>query len=153
MYLFYVCALSFSLETPEEGSDLITDGCEPSCSCWDLNSGPLEEKPVFLTAEPSLQPWFLFFETGFLCVAQAVLEHTMWTRLTSNSQRSSCLCLPSAETVDLNHHTHGYSFFVFVFRDRVCLYIPSCPGTHSVDQAGLQLNSEICLLLPPECWD
>jgi hypothetical protein len=24
-------------------SDLITDGCERTCGCWDLNSGPSEE--------------------------------------------------------------------------------------------------------------
>ena len=36
--------------------DLITGGCEPPCGCWDLNSGPLEEQPVLLTADPSLQP-------------------------------------------------------------------------------------------------
>jgi hypothetical protein len=34
-------------------SDIITDDCEPSCGCWDLNSGPLEEQSVFITAEPS----------------------------------------------------------------------------------------------------
>jgi hypothetical protein len=28
--------------------------------------------------------------------------------------------------------------FVFVFRDRVSLCSPGCPGTHSVDQAGLE---------------
>jgi hypothetical protein len=31
--------------------------------------------------------------------------------------------------------------FVFVFRDRVSLCIPGCPGTHSVDQAGLDLRN------------
>jgi hypothetical protein len=31
--------------------------------------------------------------------------------------------------------------FVFVFRDRVFLYSPGCPGTHSVDQAGLELRN------------
>jgi hypothetical protein len=35
-------------------SDLITDGCEPPCGCWELNSGPLEEQMVLLTTEPSL---------------------------------------------------------------------------------------------------
>jgi hypothetical protein len=34
--------------------------------------------------------WFIlffdFFETGFLCVALAVLELTLWTRLASNSE-------------------------------------------------------------------
>ena len=34
--------------------DLITDGCEPPCGCWQLNSGPLEEQLVLLTAEPFL---------------------------------------------------------------------------------------------------
>jgi hypothetical protein len=31
--------------------------------------------------------------------------------------------------------------FYFVFRDRVSLYSPGCPGTHSVDQAGLELRN------------
>jgi hypothetical protein len=34
----------------------ITDGCELLCGYWELNSGPLEEQSVLLTAEPSLQP-------------------------------------------------------------------------------------------------
>jgi hypothetical protein len=40
-----------------------------------------------------------------------------------------------------------FVFCFFVFRDRVSLCSPGCPGTHSVDQAGL----EICLPLPPKC--
>jgi hypothetical protein len=28
-----------------------------------------------------------------------------------------------------------------VFQDRVSLYSPGCPGTHSVDQAGLELRN------------
>ncbi|EDL34418.1 mCG1042149, partial [Mus musculus] len=40
----------------KRASDLITDGCEPPCDCWNLNSGPWEEQSVLLTAEPSLQP-------------------------------------------------------------------------------------------------
>ena len=39
----------------KKASDLIIDGCEPPCGCWELNSGPLEEQPVLLTTEPSLQ--------------------------------------------------------------------------------------------------
>jgi hypothetical protein len=45
-------------------SDLITDGYEPPCGCWELNSGPSEEQSVlFLTAEPSLQPRFKCFNS------------------------------------------------------------------------------------------
>jgi hypothetical protein len=37
-------------------SDLIMDGCEPPCGCWDLNSGLSEEQSVLLTTEPTLKP-------------------------------------------------------------------------------------------------
>jgi hypothetical protein len=61
--------------------DLIKDGCEPPCSCWDLNSRPSEEQSVLLTAKPSHQPHFFWgvggFETGFLCIALFVLELTL----------------------------------------------------------------------------
>jgi hypothetical protein len=40
----------------------VTGGCEPPCSCWDLNSGPLEEQLVLLTAEPSHQPRLFVFK-------------------------------------------------------------------------------------------
>jgi hypothetical protein len=35
-----------------------------------------------------------------------------------------------------------FFFFLFLgFRDRVSLYGPGCPGTHFVDQAGLELRN------------
>jgi hypothetical protein len=34
-------------------------------------------------------------------------------------------------------------FFVLVFRDRVSLCSPGCPGTHFVDQAGLKLRNPL----------
>jgi hypothetical protein len=37
----------------------------------------------------------------------------------------------------LSHLTSPF----LVFRDRVSLYSPGCPGTHAVDQAGLQLRN------------
>jgi hypothetical protein len=43
-----------------------------------------------------------------------------------------------------------FFFFGLVFRDRISLCSPGCPGTHSVEQAGLELRN------PPasaECWD
>jgi hypothetical protein len=32
-------------------------------------------------------------------------------------------------------------FFSSCFQDRVSLYSPGCPGTHSVDQAGFKLRN------------
>jgi hypothetical protein len=57
-----------------------------------------------------------------------------------NSQRYACLCLPSAGVKDMHHH-HHLADFCFVFRDRVSLCSPGCTGTHSVDQAGLELRN------------
>jgi hypothetical protein len=36
---------------------------------------------------------------------------------------------------------HFFIFIFFDFRGRVSLYSPGCPGTHSVDQAGLELRN------------
>ena len=46
----YVCGMV--LETLE----LVIDRCELPCGCWEVNPGPLEEQPVFLTTELSFQP-------------------------------------------------------------------------------------------------
>ena len=53
----YVCTVHCScLHTHQKrASDLITNGYEPRCGCWELNSGPLEEQSVLLDTEPSLQ--------------------------------------------------------------------------------------------------
>jgi hypothetical protein len=48
-------------------SDHIADGCEPPCGFWELNSGPLEEQSVLLTAEPSLQPLVVVVLIFILC--------------------------------------------------------------------------------------
>jgi hypothetical protein len=46
-------------------SDFVTDGCEPPCGCWDLNSGPVEEQSALLNAEPSHQsPCLIFLMCG-----------------------------------------------------------------------------------------
>jgi hypothetical protein len=47
-----VLPASMSDGTPGPG---VTDSCELLCGLWELNPGPLEEQPVVLTAEPSLQ--------------------------------------------------------------------------------------------------
>jgi hypothetical protein len=39
-----------------------------------------------------------------------------------------------------------------VFQDRISLCSLDCFWTHSINQAGFELT-EICLPLPPKCWD
>jgi hypothetical protein len=34
-----------------------------------------------------------------------------------------------------------FLFLLLFFQDRVSLYSPGCPGTHFVDQAGLELRN------------
>ena len=40
----------------KRASEPITDGCEPPCSCWELNSGSLEEQSVLLTSCWAISP-------------------------------------------------------------------------------------------------
>ena len=45
-------------------------------------------------------------------IALGELEHTLQPRLTSNSQRSACLSLLSAEIIGISHHGQLLSFFL-----------------------------------------
>jgi hypothetical protein len=62
-YLFISCVCEYTIavsrHTRRGHLIPITDGCEPPCGCWELNSGPLEEQSVLLTTEQSLQLRFL----------------------------------------------------------------------------------------------
>ena len=55
-YLFAYYVYNILSADQKRAPDLITDGCEPPCGCRELNSGPLEERAMLLTSEPSLQP-------------------------------------------------------------------------------------------------
>jgi hypothetical protein len=58
LFIFILGALVFEGVTfPGTG---VADINEPPCGCWEMNSGLLEEQPVLLTTEPSLQPDTLF---------------------------------------------------------------------------------------------
>jgi len=58
MYLFIIYKYTVAVfrHTRRGHQISFTDGCEPPCGCWELNSGPLEEQSVLLTTEPALQP-------------------------------------------------------------------------------------------------
>ena len=62
----------WGIRSPETG---ITDRCELPHGYWELNSGPLEEQPVLLIFESSLQPSASHFKDSH------VAEHTLNFRL------------------------------------------------------------------------
>ena len=66
IYFMYVLYLHVCLYARWGHQSPIIDGHEPSRGYWELNSGPLEEAPVLLTAEPSLQPPVLLILSKFL---------------------------------------------------------------------------------------
>jgi hypothetical protein len=47
--------------------------------------------------------WLVFFNTGFLCVALAVLEPNLWIRLASNSRSSAS----ASQVLELNIRHHA----------------------------------------------
>jgi hypothetical protein len=60
IHVFISCVCVWYLWRSEEsigppGTD-VKDGCELSCECLELNTGPIQEQQVLLTAESSLQP-------------------------------------------------------------------------------------------------
>jgi hypothetical protein len=48
---------------------------------------------------------------------------------------------PGSDGLDLAHSSEVLFFFFWFFRDRVSLYSAGWPGTHFVDQAGLELRN------------
>jgi hypothetical protein len=65
LFIFYICVQCSCLQPHQKrASDPITDGYEPPCGCWELNSESLEEQSVLLTTELSLQPEFQHFKNS-----------------------------------------------------------------------------------------
>jgi hypothetical protein len=76
----YVCALcACCLQKPEEALDALkwSYRCQLPCGCWDSDAGPLEEQPVLLTTEPSLQSLSdIFKEHSFAYGREVLLPHS-----------------------------------------------------------------------------
>ncbi|XP_055448741.1 MAP/microtubule affinity-regulating kinase 3 isoform X2 [Psammomys obesus] len=78
--------------------DVTADGCEPPCGFWELNSGPLEEQPVFLPTESSLQP-----------LSQHTSHGDGRQEVTSRTGRSGARCRNSiASCADEQPHIGNY---------------------------------------------
>ena len=95
IYLLYVSTLYLHcscLQTHQKrASDFVTDGCEPPCGCWDLNSGPWEEQLVLLTTEPPHQPEScLFKNVNFVNFLYSESQCKRWTF--KNTPLCLCVC-------------------------------------------------------------
>ena len=89
--------------------------CSQACATWP-NSGPC----LFCA-------WFCGNDTGHVAV---ILDYNL---------KLGMLIHHCLELVFVWRSCFG--FVCLVFRDRVSLCSPGCPGTHSVDQAGLELRN------------
>ena len=69
MFCLWVCVCKIVRSSESR----VTDSCELPCGCQELYLGPLEEQPVLLTTEPSLQTrthfldWWLIWEDKAYC--------------------------------------------------------------------------------------
>ena len=149
--------------------DLITDGCEPPCGCWELNSGPLEKQLVLLPTESSLQPpaprktkqnivigiLCLYFLIPQNVVAENHLFFTVQVNFLINFIkkfiRLGVVGIPVILLFRKQRQEEHWKFEA-MYAIRFLCNFGACPGTRPVDQAGLELT-EIRLPLPPKCWD
>lgn len=71
----------------------------------------------------------------------------MWTRVTSNIQRSTCLCLQNAGIKGMGHRARWiwfFAFFLTVFLPSVCLLSSTLPALAFQGGAGITENSHFC---------
>jgi hypothetical protein len=115
IYLLFLIPVHCScLQTHQKrASDPITDDCEPPCSCWDLNSGPLEEQSSALKLWAiSSAPQILFIICVYVvCVPQCLFggqgtSCKNWLSLSTTwvpTPRLGCFC-------PLSHFTGPWIF-------------------------------------------
>jgi hypothetical protein len=90
----------------KRASDPIIDGCEPPCSCWELNSGHLQEQSVLLNTKPSLQPLILPFVRHLVISSLGLLWINSFEHPSTNVYMGLCF----------------HSFFFKYLRVELCLF-------------------------------
>jgi hypothetical protein len=78
LFIYYMYVHCSCLQTLQKrASDLVTDGCEPPCGCWDLNFRPSEEQSGALTHWAiSPAPGFFFLSCYYYCYSFETGSHT-----------------------------------------------------------------------------
>lgn len=120
------------------------------CGIWELNLGPLEELPVFLTTKSSLQPLFLY------SLGSSVPWNSLWERLDRwflhlDGLLFAILFLWFCCLRTLNTFFFSYSKCFIVFLPVYFLINFFKRQSYSIPQATLELT----ILLPQllKCWD
>jgi hypothetical protein len=72
---------------------------------------------------------------------QAYVHHARFLMLYQKSNPWLHPCVANILLNELHPPARCYEFLICFFQDRVSLYSPGCPGTHFVDQAGLELRN------------
>jgi hypothetical protein len=88
------------------------------------------------------------FDVGGICISEthlAILSHreeagSRWERM-AGVLRGSGFRTQTEVSFIFILFLFFYFFIFFFFRDRVSLHSSGCPGTHFVDQAGLDLRN------------
>jgi hypothetical protein len=77
--------------------------------------------------------------SGFCCPAFPVVMGCI--PLNCKAEQTFPSRVPSCQVFGHSNVERNSFFFFLIFRDRVSLWSPGCPGTHSVNQAGLELRN------------
>jgi hypothetical protein len=83
-----------------EGTGIEPGSSGKATSALNLEDIALLQLSLFICLSVCFVGWF--FKPGFACVAPAILELSVQTRL--RTQSSACLCLQSAGTKGVHHH-------------------------------------------------
>jgi hypothetical protein len=84
---------------------------------------------------------YLFMAEDHLCLCTCGSQRTDSLRVFTPRGQTKVLRLGSKCFYLPSEPPHQLPLTFFFFRDRVSLCSPVCPGTHSVDQAGLELRN------------
>ena len=107
--IFYVYEFCSCPQTHQKrASDPTTDGHEPLCGCWKLNSGPLKEQSVLLTSELSLQ------SSLFLKIINKIICLLMFSVFNQSCQISVFVFFCFHSTLMYALHTVRSCFFFLV---------------------------------------
>lgn len=91
MYVCFACMPGRCRGQKRSPRSEVTVSCETPCWCWESNSGPLEDQPVFLTSGPSFQSRPRLCIKFIICMkAKCMKRRAQGSRVLSSTAGFSC---------------------------------------------------------------